>query len=36
VLVMRKGGLIKEIDPSTSSLNDLLLAVAAEQEPERP
>jgi len=35
VLVMRKGRLIKTIDPSTTSLDDLLLAIAAEHEGER-
>ena len=36
VLVMRKGRALKEMDPSTTSLNDLLLAIAAEYQPERP
>jgi ABC-type sugar transport system ATPase subunit len=35
VLVMRKGRVIKEVDPSVTSLNDLLLAVAAEPEGRR-
>jgi ABC-type sugar transport system ATPase subunit len=36
VLVMRKGRVIKEIDPTSTSVNDLLLAVSAERERERP
>ena len=35
VLVMRKGRVIKEIDPARTSLNDLLLAVSAAGEGER-
>ena len=35
VLVMRKGRVIKEIDPARTSINDLLLAVSAEREGER-
>jgi ABC-type sugar transport system ATPase subunit len=36
VLVMRKGRVIKEIDPKTTSLNDLLLAVSADRKGEQP
>jgi ABC-type sugar transport system ATPase subunit len=36
VLVMRKGRVIKEIDPASTSVNDLLLAVSAERQGERP
>jgi ABC-type sugar transport system ATPase subunit len=32
ILVMRKGRVVKEIDPATASLNDLLLAVTGERE----
>jgi ABC-type sugar transport system ATPase subunit len=34
ILVMRKGRVLKEVDPATTSLGDLLLAVAAEPEGE--
>ncbi|HYM95908.1 MAG TPA: sugar ABC transporter ATP-binding protein [Candidatus Sulfotelmatobacter sp.] len=32
ILVMRKGALVKEVDPSSTSLHDLLLAVTGETE----
>lgn len=36
VLVMRKGGLAKEVDPTTTSLHDLLLAITGESQTGRP
>ncbi len=36
ILVMRKGRLVTEVDPATTSLNDLLLAVTGERQDPRP